>query len=223
MPVRLDDAKAALAREAWVDFVTERPIEYLRMRWQMMTYQIGLGGNNRNVFIGGMIPNPYGIEAAFPDLFAASTEYQLSFGGGTSSEAGVVHRLWPLLILSTVAGGAAVARRRGSPYAIDALLSAFASLVLIFFVAPQVHFRYVSPLYVVLGISCLGLMWPWFRGRHADDGIEVAAPLSVRTASDEAPAVSPGERVVGEPLHLEVAGSHTDEVEGVVRTEENSR
>lgn len=169
MHVRLDDPEAQLARDTWLDFVTDDPVEYLRMRWQMMTYQIGLGGNTRNTFIGGMIDNPYGIQPAFPGAFAAATDYQLSFGGGSSGEAGVVHRVWPVLLLSVVAVGAALTRRRGAPYAVDAFVSSVLVMALLFFVAPQVHFRYMSPIYVVLGIACLGLTWPWRDQRTARD------------------------------------------------------
>jgi hypothetical protein len=190
MPVRLDASEAALAEDVWFDFVKERPGEFLRMRWQVMTYQIGLGGNTRNPFIGGMIPNPYGIHPSFPQLFDAATDYQLTFNGGAETwQAGVVHRLWPVLVLSIVAAGAAATRRRGAPYAIDALLSASGALVLIFAVAPQVHFRYVGPVYVVLGIACLGLLWPWTAGRRGNPS-EVAVNDGDALSTDEPTPVS---------------------------------
>lgn len=166
MPVQLDSERAKLARDTWLDLVLDDPIEYLRMRWELMTYQIGLGGNTRNVFIPTMIDNPYGIRPAFPHLFKASTDYQGAFtDSGTGRDAGVVHRLWPVLIVSAVAAAAALRHRRGAAYTFDACTSSFVSLALIFVVAPQVHFRYVGPVYVVLGIACLGLLWPWYGGR----------------------------------------------------------
>lgn len=162
VPYILDDVENAAAREAWVELVQDDPVEYVRMRWELMSRQIGLSGNTRNPFLPERIDNPFGIEPTFPSLARRATDYQLTFNQGTSWwEAGAVHRSWPMLLLLGLAAVLAWRRRRGSDVALDAFWTASGVLATVMFFAPQLHFRFVAPAVVVAAVVSVGMLRPW--------------------------------------------------------------
>lgn len=162
VPFELDGERLTAAEDAWFDLVRDDPVEYLRMRWQLMSRQIGLGGNTRNPFLPEAIENPVGIQPWFPDLAQRATDYQRTFNGGPRWwDAGAVHRAWPMLVLLGVAASLDLLRRRGTRISTDAALSSGAYLVTVMFFATQLHFRFVSPVVVVAVVASLGMFKPW--------------------------------------------------------------
>jgi hypothetical protein len=198
VPFMLDGERLTAAEDAWVDLVRADPLEYLRMRWQLMSHQIGLGGNTRNPFLPEAIPNSLGIEPWFPDLADRATDYQLTFNGGPRWwDAGAVHRAWPMLVLLAVAALLDLLRRRGTRISVDAALGSGAYLITVMFFATQLHFRFVSPVIVVAVVASLGMFRPWRPAPSASllsigDGAKMEAsegfrdqPVEKELASEE--------------------------------------
>ena len=162
VPYELDQNEAEAAFDAWLDVVEDDPIEYYRMRWQLMSRQIGLSGNTRHPFLPEAIENPYGIGPRFPALADRATDYQLSFNQGSVWwQAGAIHRTWLYFVVGMIAAGLAVLKRRGGPVCVDVAATAFPVLASIMFFAPQLQYRFVGTSAWVCLISAVALFGRW--------------------------------------------------------------
>lgn len=161
VPMMLDERGNAAAQTAWVRLVRDDPVEYLRMRWQLMSRQIGLSGNTRNPFLPTSIDNQFDIGPAFPGLAERATDYQLTFNqGDVWWVGGAVHRAWPMLLVAAAAAIMALLRRRTAPVAVDVAVTCAGVLATVFFFAPQLQFRFVAPVVVVSLVSAVALARP---------------------------------------------------------------
>lgn len=156
------DEQMDAVRSAWWDALRDDPLEYVAMRWQLFSRQIGLSGNTRNPFLPADIYDPFGIHPAFPRLANRATDYQLTFNQGLEwSQAGAIHRTWPMVLLNGVAAVAALLKRRGSYLAVFLMASSLALLATVFGFAPQDEFRFVAPSIVMGLIAFAGLFVGW--------------------------------------------------------------
>jgi hypothetical protein len=160
--IQLNEAQRSAVMVAWQNEILSDPAEYLRMRWQLFTRQIGWSGNTRLAYVPDYIDNPFGITPAFPHLSSRATAYVQTFNAGPEwPDSGVMYRAWPVLALMAIASALAAARRRGSAIVVVAGVSSAFYAISIFFLAPELHSRMIAPS-TIIGLICVtGLFVPW--------------------------------------------------------------
>jgi hypothetical protein len=131
-------------REAWIDAVTDDPLEYLDTRWDAWLRQIGVTRPAAVIYHPGIDPNSFGYEVALDGPNDVVTGYQELFADD-ELDGGVLHRVWIYLLLAAVSA-AVLLRRGGAPAIVGGLgVAAWTYQAGIFFGAMGTQYRLEFP------------------------------------------------------------------------------
>ncbi len=176
VPIFLTGPQQDAVMSAWKDQILNHPVDYLRMRWQLFSRQLGWSGDTRFAYLPPEIENVYGVTATFPGLSARATAYMQTFNSGpTWPESGVAYRAWPALLAMCAAMSLALKRRWDSIIVVagaSSILYAFSAFLL----APELSSRMISPS-AIIGMICATAL--------------LRAIPSSEQQSDQIPATSP--------------------------------
>ncbi len=144
-------------RDAWVDTVTDDPIDYLQMRTESWLHQISVSQVPIFIYHPGIDANDQGFEVAFPDENEVVTDYQELFADEFLNGY-VFHRVWIYLLIAAVAA-VLLLRRRTAPLLIvgGAALAAWTYQFGLFFGAMGTQYRLEYPA-VVLAILAAAVL-----------------------------------------------------------------
>jgi hypothetical protein len=156
----LTESEVTMLEQAWRDAVRDRPLDYLRGRWELWLLQIGVGRPADATRIPGSTPGTYGYEPpAFPALSQAASAYARFWGSGGDLDltGGPIHTAW-IYLLVCVAGLALALPRFPRAMRLAAALPAAALglQVGLFFMAPAAVWRFqVLTVYAAMVVAIL--------------------------------------------------------------------
>jgi hypothetical protein len=192
--LRQPPAVSAEIAAAWRHAVRTYPVVYLHGRWKLFTRQIGWSGPPAIAWFPADIGAAITPHPRFPSAAADASRYLTWFTAGSWQTGGWVHRLWWWWLLSWVAvlWAAALRRRRQlGRYDVHLMLALAISahVLMLFFVAPHLQYRFVEAAVVLAQISLVIAVATWWRVRR-----RVSHPAGVQVGGHGDGVEQPGPR-----------------------------